>query len=41
MKKLRTRAAFQEFLDEEFAWRLKEIADVYGAKYRRRGILPE
>ncbi len=28
MKKIRTRTAFQEFLDEEFAWRLKEIADV-------------
>jgi hypothetical protein len=28
MKKLRTRAAFQAYLDEEFAWRLKEIADI-------------
>jgi MAE_28990/MAE_18760-like HEPN len=28
MRRLRTRAAFQEFLDKEFAWRLKEIADI-------------
>ena len=28
MKKLRTGAAFHAFLDEEFAWRLKEIADI-------------
>lgn len=31
MKKLRTRDAFQIFLDEEFAWRLKEIADIKAA----------
>jgi hypothetical protein len=31
MKKLRTRADFQEFLDKEFAWRLKEMADIKAA----------
>lgn len=35
MKKLRTRAEFQESLDEEFAWRLKEIADI---KYAIRSV---
>jgi hypothetical protein len=28
MKKIRTRAAFQDFLDNDFAWRLKEISDI-------------
>jgi hypothetical protein len=31
MKKLRTRNDFQVYLDEEFAWRLKEISDIKGA----------
>ena len=31
MRKLKTKGLFNSYLDEEFAWRLKEIADMRGA----------
>lgn len=40
MKNIRTPSELQIFLDEEFSWRLKEIADLKGAA-RRPGPLAE